>query len=177
MPLQHGTHRLGKRAASTDVQDLPDIESIQEHMDISSPLRVRKRVEATNDYKDDIKALRQEILELRAETKAQREEIEVLRERQSTPALVPLFLIPQPPLVQVPPPVYVPPPRYVPKRVARKKLDDKRQSQGLTMQSAPIELQSIAKPNCSTCGKQHGGQCRFRPRICYRRRQPGHIAK
>src|SRR5262249_39302696 len=112
MPLQHESHRLGKRAASTNVQDLLDIESIQEHMDISSPPRVRRRVEAANDYMDDIRALRQEILELRAEIRAQREETEILRERQLTPALVPLILDPQPPPVQVPSLAYVPPPRY-----------------------------------------------------------------
>src|SRR5262249_50425421 len=120
MPPRHGLLRLGRRANSDreldvhDVQNVPDIESVREQAGGNSPPRARRRVEAEEDERDALTALRQEIMELRAENRALREETVMLRGRQPIPVPVPPARVPQPPPVQEPPPAQVPPLVQVP---------------------------------------------------------------
>src|SRR5262249_8101008 len=88
---------------------------------------------------DALRTLKQEILELRVENRALREETEMLRGRQPAPAPVQPAPVPQPPPAQDPPdayapPAYVPPvyaplayappPVYVSRRMNRRVLND-----------------------------------------------------
>src|SRR5262249_17450523 len=120
MPPRRGLLRLGRRVDSDsepdvpDVQNVPDIESVREQAGNNSPPRARRRVEAEEDEMDALRALRQEIMELRAENRALREEIVMLRGRQPIPDPVPPAPVPQPPPVQEPPPAQIPPPVQVP---------------------------------------------------------------
>src|SRR5262249_14693722 len=50
------------------------------------------------------------------------------------------------------------------------------QNQDLLVQSVPGGSHSVVNPTCNICGKMHSGQCWFKPRVCYRCKQPGHIA-
>src|SRR5262249_49184149 len=84
-----------------DVQNVPDIEFIREQAGDNSPPRARKRVEAKEDKMDILRALRQEIMELRAKNRALREETEMLKGRQPAPTPMPPVAVSKPPPAQV----------------------------------------------------------------------------
>src|SRR5262249_44633112 len=120
MPPRRGLLRLGRRVDSDrepdvpDVQNVPDIEFVREQAGDNSPPRARRRVEAKEEEMDALRALRQEIMELRAENRALREETVMLRGRQ--PILIPVSPapVPQPPPAQIPQPIQEPPPAQIP---------------------------------------------------------------
>src|SRR5262249_26599544 len=101
MPPRRGLLRQNRRAEFVnepevpDVQNVPDIESVREQAGDNAPPTVRRRVEAKEEEIDALRALRQEIMELRAENRALREETEMLRARQPAPTLVPPVAVPE----------------------------------------------------------------------------------
>ena len=127
---RRGPPRQGRREIydSIDVGML-DVESVHQdrtEMEINSPPRSRQRVQSEAENvpplppfdMDDLRLLRQEIQELRAENRALRREVDQVR--QQVPFPVPPAPAPAPPQ----------PPAQVPRRVARRMLDE----EGLSLQ-------------------------------------------
>lgn len=107
MPPRRGPARSGKR---TTLDEIPDVGSARvESQEEESPPRVRQRVQEEEPnppviQNDEVRMLREEMKELRAENRALREEM--TRGRLQVPSLVPI------------------PPAVMPRRIARRIVDD-----------------------------------------------------
>src|SRR5262249_10828683 len=92
MPPRRRPPRPGKRAVSAGKQDIPNIESVKEQTVVSSPLRVRRRVEIEAKLIYVIRNLQQEMTELRTDNRSLRNEMH--QDRQQVPPPVPPAPIP-----------------------------------------------------------------------------------
>ena len=130
VPPRRGPPRQGRREIYDPIDvGMLDVESVHQdrtEMEINSPPRLRQRVQSEAENvpppppfdMDDLRLLRQEIQELRAENRALRREVDQVR--QHVPFPVPPAPAPAPPQ----------PPAQVPRRVARRMLDE----EGLSLQ-------------------------------------------
>ena len=130
VPPRRGPPRQGRREIYDPIDvGMRDVESVHQdrtEMEINSPPRSRQRVQSEAENvpppppfdMDDLRFLRQEIKELRAENRALRREVDQVR--QQVPFPVPPAPAPAPPQ----------PPAQVPRRVARRMLDE----EGLSLQ-------------------------------------------